>query len=294
MSASRASSAALRKSDRTAALRSRRYRANRKQAIRSPGRVNADASVPAPSRPQHRFSVTAAVTLFAALAVAAVPGAFSVIGLTAIFAGAFWPILGMGAALEFGKLSAVAWLGARHAASRALKAVTVTLVVMLMALNAVGTYGFLAHAHLDHAVAGQVAIDAKAADVDARRRVTAGELADTDRRIAQLDSTVSEATRRGRTTAATVLIEQETTRRDGLVAERTREATSLAGLQVEGAAVEGERSKLAADSGPMHYLSVILGIRDDTAVRWFILAVALLLDPLAVALLLASNRPPLN
>jgi hypothetical protein len=31
--------------------------------------------------------------------------------MTAVFVGAFWPVIGMGAALALGKPSAVAWLG---------------------------------------------------------------------------------------------------------------------------------------------------------------------------------------
>jgi hypothetical protein len=45
-----------------------------------------------------------------ALTLACVSAAFSIDGLTAIFAGAFWPIITMGAALEAGKLVAAAWL----------------------------------------------------------------------------------------------------------------------------------------------------------------------------------------
>ena len=45
-----------------------------------------------------------------ALALACVSAAFSIDGLTAIFAGAFWPIIIMGAVLEAGKLVAAAWL----------------------------------------------------------------------------------------------------------------------------------------------------------------------------------------
>ncbi len=45
-----------------------------------------------------------------ALALACVSAAFSIDGLTAIFAGAFWPIITMGAVLEAGKLVAAAWL----------------------------------------------------------------------------------------------------------------------------------------------------------------------------------------
>jgi hypothetical protein len=51
-------------------------------------------------------------TLTAALSLAAVSGSFSVYGMTSIFTGALYPVIAMGAALELGKLSAVAWLGA--------------------------------------------------------------------------------------------------------------------------------------------------------------------------------------
>jgi hypothetical protein len=44
-----------------------------------------------------------------ALALACVSAAFSIDGLTAIFAGAFWSII-MGAVLEAGKLVAAVWL----------------------------------------------------------------------------------------------------------------------------------------------------------------------------------------
>jgi hypothetical protein len=54
----------------------------------------------------------------AALAVAAV-SAFSIIGLTAVFTGARWAVVAMGAAMECAKLSAVAWLGRRYACLKA-------------------------------------------------------------------------------------------------------------------------------------------------------------------------------
>jgi hypothetical protein len=48
--------------------------------------------------------------LIVALALASISAAFSIDGLTAIFAGAFWPVITMGAALEAGKPVAAAWL----------------------------------------------------------------------------------------------------------------------------------------------------------------------------------------
>jgi hypothetical protein len=47
---------------------------------------------------------------------------------------------------------------------------------------------------------------------------------------------------------------------------------------------------VAADLGPVRYLSVLLGSTDEDTMRWFILVVALLLDPAAVVLLYAASR----
>jgi len=41
---------------------------------------------------------------------------------------------------------------------------------------------------------------------------------------------------------------------------------------------------------PGRYLATLLGANDQDVLRWFILAVALLLDPAAVLLLLAATR----
>jgi hypothetical protein len=76
-----------------------------------------DAAAPAlrdaaPHAAADRIVTLAALT--AALALATCSAAFSIYGLTAIFAGAFWAVVGMGAAFEVGKLSAVALLGRRH------------------------------------------------------------------------------------------------------------------------------------------------------------------------------------
>jgi hypothetical protein len=45
-----------------------------------------------------------------------------------------------------------------------------------------------------------------------------------------------------------------------------------------------------ADLGPVKYLATLLGQTNEVVLRWFILVVALLLDPAAVLLLLAAMR----
>ena len=70
----------------------------------------------------------------------------------------------------------------------------------------------------------------------------------------------------------------------------TVEAKALADLKIEKAAVEGERRKVEADLGPVRYLATLLGADSESALRVFILAISLLLDPAAVLLLLAATR----
>jgi len=84
------------------------------------------------------------------------------------------------------------------------------------------------------------------------------------------------------------LAEQQRKTRTELVAQRVGEPRALAGLQVEKASVDGERAKLDADLGPVRYLATLLGASDQSVLRWFVLVVALLLDPAAMLLLVAA------
>jgi len=227
-------------------------------------------------------------TTITALSLATVSAGFSITGMTSIFVGTYWPVVGMGVALEAGKLSAVASLG--HLQGGRLKAALVALVAVLMGLNAIGAYGFLAaKAHIEHAVAGDVTAG-RTADIEGRISVQTGVVADLDRRLSQIDGAVEKATAKGRTGSAMALADQQRKSRTELVAQRTSEARALAGLQVEKAAADGERRKAEADLGPVRYLAALIGATDEDVMRWFILAIALLLDPAAVLLLLAATR----
>jgi hypothetical protein len=158
--------------DPTAALRARRARRKRKAVAAATLPVN-HGEIPHFEKPseikpsvtveRHSGRGVTLCTTVAALALATVSAGFSITGLTSIFVGAFWPVIGMGVALELGKLSAVARLGQagcfgeqRSHPARPLKAAIVTLIAVLMGLNAVGAYGFLARAHIGHQVAGDI------------------------------------------------------------------------------------------------------------------------------------------
>jgi hypothetical protein len=282
--------------DPTAALRARRARRKRKAlaTVTAPAKQVANQPVekssdikPSVTVERHAGRAITVCTTMAALALATVSAGFSITGMTAVFVGATLPVIGMGVALELGKLSAVACLG-RSYGSASLRAALVALVAVLMGLNAVGAYGFLAKAHIGHAVAGETAVAGRAADIDARITVQTGILADIERRVSQIDGAVEKATAKGRTGSAMDLADQQRKTRSSLVDERRREAQTLAGMQVEKASIEGERRVAEADLGPVRYLATLLGAGDQDVLRWFILVVSLLLDPAAVLLLLAA------
>jgi hypothetical protein len=250
-----------------------------------------ERSTYATTSPQRHGRGIMVVTLAAALGLATISAYFSITGMTSIFVGAFVPVIGMGVALEAGKLAAVAWLGhQRCAAPRPLRASLGVLVAVLMGLNAVGCYGFLAKAHIGHQVEGETAVGARAADIEARISVQADQVADLDRRIAQIDAAVDKATAKRRTGAAMQLAADQRRDRAELAAQRDQANKALADLKIEKARIEGQRKVADADLGPLRYLATLIGAGDQDVLRWFILVVALLLDPAAVLLLLAATR----
>jgi hypothetical protein len=274
--------------DRTAAERSRRYRRKRKAKVRE---VPAPLLAPVMPVMRHGHRTVTVATTVAALALAAVSAGFAIIGMTAVFVGAIVPVIGMGIALELGKLSAVAWLG-RGSGSWALRAALVVLVAVLMGLNAIGAYGFLAKAHIGHRVEGETALASRVADIEARIGLQKGIVSDLDRRIGQIDGAVEKAISKALGNSAMALADQQRKTRADLVAQRTEAAKQLGVLQVEKAGIDVERKVVEADLGPVRYLATLVGANSETAMRWFVLVVALLLDPAAVLLLLASSSAP--
>src|SRR6266436_3689773 len=231
------------------------------------------------------------LTLLSALALATVSAGFSIYGFTSIFVGAFWSVIGMGVALELGKLRAVTWIGRNGSTTWwGLKGALAALVIVLMGLNVVGAFGFLAKAHIGHQVEGETAIGGRMAEIQGRISVQEGIVAGLDRQIAQIDNAIAKATDKGRTNAAMQLAADQKRNRADLVTERVRQGKVLADLQVEKASVEGQRKVAEADLGPVRYLATLIGAADQDVLRWFILVIAVLLDPAAVLLLLAATR----
>ena len=95
------------------------------------------------------------LTLFVALCISVIAAYYSIVGLTAIFAAAFLPIVLMGSVLEVGKLLATVWLHQNwKRAPGAIKYYLTSAVVILMFITSMGVFGFLSKSHIEQSAIG--------------------------------------------------------------------------------------------------------------------------------------------
>jgi hypothetical protein len=153
-------------------------------------------------------------------------------------------------------------------------------------------FGFLTRAHLDLRVTVDLALADRTANIEARLAVQVQTLGDLERRIAQIDAAIEESTRRGRPAGTMALADQTRRDRADLAATRQRAVETLVGMQIEEAKVDGQRKRAEADVGPVRYLAELIGASAtdlEHPIRLLTLALVAVLDPLAIALLLAAG-----
>jgi hypothetical protein len=239
------------------------------------------------------------ITLLVALALSTVAAYYSIIGLTAIFAGAVIPIIIMGSILEVGKITTTVWLRKYwHRASLSIKMYLVPAVILLAFLTSMGIFGFLSKAHSDNnLVSGDV--QAKIAVYDEKIK-TARENIDANRKaLKQMDEAVDQVMGRSQdekgADKAVSLRRGQARERTRLLSEITTEQKVIAQLSEERAPIAAEVRKVEAEVGPIKYIAAfIYGDDPDTnlleaAVRWVIILIVIVFDPLAIALVLAAN-----
>lgn len=100
--------------------------------------------------------LVAYLVLICGLSVSTVAVYYSVVGLTAIFAAAFIPVIIMGTVLEISKLVATVWLKQYWTiAPKLIRLYLVIAVILLMAITSMGIFGFLSRAHIDQTTGSQ-------------------------------------------------------------------------------------------------------------------------------------------
>ena len=239
------------------------------------------------------------LTLFTALSLSAIAAWYSILGLIAIFAAAVIPIIIMGGALEIAKVVTTVWLHRYwDRVALKMKLYLVPAVVALAFLTSMGIFGFLSKAHLDQAVpTGDVA--AKVALLDEKIKTERDNIETARNALKQMDSQVDQVL--GRTTddkgaeRAVTIRRQQATERNRLQKEIATAQSSIAKLNEERAPIASELRKVEAEVGPIKYIAALIyGDNPDAnllerAVRWVIILIVLVFDPLALTLVLAAN-----
>ena len=239
-------------------------------------------------------------TLLVALVIEAVGAYYSITGLAAIFSGAVVPILIMGASLEVGKVTAAVWLKLNwDRANLAYKAYLVPAVAFLMLLTSMGIFGFLSKAHSDQSLVSGDS-QAKVAIYDEKIRTAKDNIEANRKALKQLDEAVDQVMVRstdekGADKAVAVRRSQQK-ERTKLLGEIEAEQKKIAVFNEEAAPLRAEFRKVEAEVGPIKYIAAL--VYDDNpdanmlerAVRWVIILIVAVFDPLALVLILAAQQ----
>lgn len=241
----------------------------------------------------------ATVTLLVALTLSSIAAWYSIQGLMAIFAAAVFPIMIMGGSLELAKVVTTVWLHRYWDRSGwVLKLYLVPSVVALALLTSMGIFGFLSKAHSDQSlVSGDVG--AKIAVYDTKIQTARENIESNRKALTQMDAQVDQLL--GRTTddkganRAVSVRKQQAAERKRLNAEIAAEQETISKLQDEAAPIRAEVRKVEAEVGPVKYIAaMIYGDNPDSnllerAVRWVIVLIVFVFDPLALTLVLAAQ-----
>lgn len=242
------------------------------------------------------------LTLIVALTLSAIAAWYSILGLTAIFAAAVIPIIIMGGSLEVAKVVTTVWLHRYwDRAGWVLKMYLIPAVFALAFLTSMGIFGFLSKAHSDQElVSGDVG--AKVAVYDEKIK-TARDNIDANRKaLQQMDAQVDQLL--GRTTddkganRAVQVRRQQRAERNRLQNEIATDQEVIGKLNEEAAPIRAQIRKVEAEVGPIKYIAALIygdQVQDDTttlekAVRWVIILIVFVFDPLALSLVIAAQH----
>ena len=250
------------------------------------------------------------VIALSALSVSVSAAFYSVTGLSKLFAGASTEVIIMAASLEASKLVLATLLHQYwDRLGKLLRAYLTSAVVVLIIITSMGIYGFLSAAYQETANKATI-VDTQIAFLEQKRNFYQEDVDryDTElERISNNIATLSQAKSRDiqvrdtstatgfRNTISTTelrlaqqRIESEEENKRLVQADRSEAADSLQKYQV--AILDANiGNDIAAELGPLKYLSGLTGISMDRIINILLLIIIFVFDPLAVSMVLAAN-----
>jgi len=235
------------------------------------------------------------LTFITAISISVIAAGYSIVGLATLFAGAVVPIIAMGSALEVGKLVAATWLyhNWRSDISRILKIYLFTAIIVLIFITSMGIFGFLSKAHLDQVrpISGN---NIKIELLDKRINQQNLIVVRAEKQLELLDKALEVYIDKEYVTRGLKERKVQKEERDLLNEAIYSASDEIAILITEKSVLALEQDKIEAEVGPIKYIAELIygeQAKDhfDEAVRWVIVVLIFVFDPLAVLLLIAAN-----
>lgn len=238
--------------------------------------------------------ILALLTLFTALAISAVAAYYSIIGLIAIFSAAVVPIAVMGVVLELGKLVTASWL--YHYWKRVpklLKGYLISAVVVLMFITSMGIFGFLSKAHIEQTTITSdksIEIQSVVSAIERHKKdINRAEFS-----LSLLDDALKKYTELGAVTKGLNARKDQEVERNELNKSIQSSTEQIATLTKTKFGLQKEQLQIESEVGPIRYIAELIygessqSVLED-AVRWVIIIIVFVFDPLAVLLLISAN-----
>ena len=234
------------------------------------------------------------LTLFTALAISAVAAYYSIIGLIAIFSAAVIPIAVMGVVLELGKLVTASWL--YHywkKVPKLLKTYLISAVIILMFITSMGIFGFLSKAHIEQTtITSDKSLEISSVQSEIERHKK--DIFRAEQSLQLLDNALKKYTDLGAVTKGLNARKEQQGERDELNESIQSATDKIATLTKKQFRLKKEQLQIESEVGPIKYIAELIygestqSVIED-AVRWVIIIIVFVFDPLAVLLLISAN-----
>ena len=240
--------------------------------------------------------LTIIITFLSAISISVIAAGYSIAGLTALFAGAVVPIIAMGSALEVGKLVAASWLynnWRNKFVPQTLKFYLTFATIVLVFITSMGIFGFLSKAHLDQVQpnnSNAIKIELLDDQIKSQKMI----IFRSQNTLKLLDKTLEKYIDMEYVTRGLKEREKQKPERDALTLSINNATDKISELTDKKGVLQLEVQKLEAEVGPIKYIAELIygdTAKDhfDEAVRWVIIVLIFVFDPLAVLLLIAAN-----
>ena len=236
------------------------------------------------------------IVFFSAISISIIAAGYSIVGLSTLFAGAVVPIIAMGSALEVGKLVAASWLynnWRNKLVPYTIKMYLTFAVIVLIFITSMGIFGFLSKAHLDQ-VKPTSSNNIKIELIDKQINQEQLIIDRSNKTLSLLDQTLEKYIELEYVSRGLKEREKQKEEREALTLAINNASDKISELTDKKAVLELEQDKIEAEVGPIKYIAELIygeQAQDyfDKAVRWVIIVLIFVFDPLAVLLLIAAN-----